>query len=234
MMFVTLSLILLAFFILLNSMATLDEQKHRQALGSLLGSFGLLPGANAVDSEQERNQSSRSISAGSEAFSIFKKLEKETKNLAAKMSAKEGYLSVSFDESTGDIKVVLAEEILFAPGTAVISPRVFPLLAEVATMAREVNAQVKVSGHTDSVGKRRNNWELSIKRGTVVARHLEAAADYPKGMLSASGAAHYRPVDEGEIEETDEADGGAPDRGEPARDKALERRVEILVRTKKE
>ena len=43
-MTVSLFLILLTFFILLNSIAVLDEHRSRVAIGSLIGAFGGLPG----------------------------------------------------------------------------------------------------------------------------------------------------------------------------------------------
>ena len=41
--FTALVMILLALFILLNALATLNDSKKRKAIGSLLGSFGDLP-----------------------------------------------------------------------------------------------------------------------------------------------------------------------------------------------
>ena len=41
--FTALVMILLALFILLNALATLNDSKKRKAIGSLLGSFGVLP-----------------------------------------------------------------------------------------------------------------------------------------------------------------------------------------------
>jgi len=43
-MTVSLFLILLTFFILLNSIAVIDEHRSRVAIGSLIGAFGGLPG----------------------------------------------------------------------------------------------------------------------------------------------------------------------------------------------
>jgi len=43
-LFTALSMILLAFFIVLNSLAVVDTNRKLSALGSLLGSFGVLPG----------------------------------------------------------------------------------------------------------------------------------------------------------------------------------------------
>ena len=41
---VSLFIILLAFFIVLNSIGVVDERRKLEALGSLIGSFGILPG----------------------------------------------------------------------------------------------------------------------------------------------------------------------------------------------
>lgn len=43
---VALFIILLAFFIVLNSIAVIDESRTLAALGSLIGSFGILPGGD--------------------------------------------------------------------------------------------------------------------------------------------------------------------------------------------
>jgi chemotaxis protein MotB len=44
MLWTSLNIILLAFFILLSSMAVIDEKREIAAMDSLLGAFGLLPG----------------------------------------------------------------------------------------------------------------------------------------------------------------------------------------------
>ena len=44
MLFTSLMIILLAFFIMLSSMAVVDERRQIVAMGSILGAFGILPG----------------------------------------------------------------------------------------------------------------------------------------------------------------------------------------------
>ncbi|MBW2623578.1 MAG: hypothetical protein JRD68_11790, partial [Deltaproteobacteria bacterium] len=52
MMFTSLMIILLAFFIMLSSMAVLDERREQKVLGSLVGTFGILPsGLSAMQNE---------------------------------------------------------------------------------------------------------------------------------------------------------------------------------------
>ena len=43
-LFTALSMILLAFFIMLNTMAVIDPVRSRKAIDSLVGSFGMMPG----------------------------------------------------------------------------------------------------------------------------------------------------------------------------------------------
>ncbi|MBN2233008.1 MAG: hypothetical protein JW781_09355 [Deltaproteobacteria bacterium] len=52
----SLSMILLAFFILLYSIAVLDEQRRLAALGSLLGSFGFMPGGFSLSINEDAGQ----------------------------------------------------------------------------------------------------------------------------------------------------------------------------------
>ena len=46
-MMLSLFLILLTFFILLNSIATMDERRTRVAIGSLMGAFGIFKGGTS-------------------------------------------------------------------------------------------------------------------------------------------------------------------------------------------
>jgi chemotaxis protein MotB len=218
MMFVTLSLILLAFFILLNSLAVVDNEKKRMALGSLLGSFGIMPGGESSDSSREQSMKKASIISGDGMYKMFKEVKKEIDVILSNEDEKEGGLSATFDEKTGEIKIVLAERLLFPPGEAVVSIRLFSLLEKTANIAMRTGGKVVVTGHTDNRAGSRNasNWRLSMDRGIIVARHLEAVGPIPKGHIIASGASHYLPIRENTTEEG----------------RAANRRVEIQIRNK--
>lgn len=194
-LFVTLSMILLAFFILLNSMATLNEDKKRMALGSLLGSFGLLPGSSSVESEKQSMKTQSDLVSSGAGFTIFKKVEHMIKEMMAGNVNEPPQIFATFDEKTGSVKIVVADEMLFAAGSSVISPRMFHLLGEISRMTAVYNGFIQVIGHTDKRGDPRMNWKLSLERGMVVARHLESAGKFPKGKVSALGHSYYSPVD---------------------------------------
>ena len=218
MMFVTLSLILLAFFILLNSLAVVDNEKKRMALGSLLGSFGIMPGGESSDNSREQAMKKASLISGDGMYKMFKEVKKEIEVILSNEEEKEGGLSATFDEKTGEIKIVLAERLLFPPGEAVVSIRLFSLLEKTASIAMKTGGKVIVTGHTDnrSGSRTASNWRLSMDRGIIVARHLEAIGPLEKGQIIASGASHYLPIRENTTEEG----------------RAANRRVEIQIRNK--
>ena len=219
MMFVTLSLILLAFFILLNSMAVMDNQKKRMALGSLLGSFGIMPGGDSADNSKKQAMKKASLISSDGMYKMFKEVKKEIEVILSNEEEKEkGGLSATFDEKTGEIKIVLAERLLFPPGEAVVSIRLFSLLDKTADIAMKTGGKVIVTGHTDnrSGSRTASNWRLSMDRGIIVARHLEAIGPLEKGQIIGAGASHYQPIRENDTEEG----------------RAANRRVEIQIRTK--
>ena len=218
MMFVTLSLLLLAFFILLNSMSTIDNKKKRVALGSLLGSFGLMPGADSTDDAKKQSIKRSSMISGEGLYQMFKEVKKELELIMSINDVNKDDVNAEFDEQTGEIKIILAERLLFPAGEAVVSLRLFPLLEKTAAIARRTGGRVIVTGHTDSRKSKgiASNWVLSIERGIMVARHLEAVGPLARGQVSAKGASSYKPI------KSNDTEAG----------RAANRRVEIQIRTK--
>jgi chemotaxis protein MotB len=102
----------------------------------------------------------------------------------------------------GELKVKLADQILFASGDAELSRRGQAVLRRVAeTLVGLDDHVIEVSGHTDAtpVSERiaerfATNWELSTARATDVVRFLEDECAVPGERLVATGYSHFRPV----------------------------------------
>lgn len=215
-MFVTLSLILLAFFILLNSMATMDRTRTKEALGSLMGTFGLLPGASSVEQSGDETIDQKGILGSPEVKLLFNEAKKEIERLVKHQIAADTEVELSFDDETKEIKIVMADRVLFPAGEAVISPRLFPLLDHVADIAATSKGVTRVVGHTDDRPSRtKSNWQLSLERGAIVARHLQSSGHLDENLIRAAGAAEYEPRSENDTEDGLSAN----------------RRVEIFVKT---
>jgi chemotaxis protein MotB len=85
----------------------------------------------------------------------------------------------------------------FAEGSADLSPQARALLVDVAAPLAEMDALIRVEGHTDDVPistpRFRSNWELSTARATSVVRYLVEEARIDATRLSAAGYGEFHP-----------------------------------------
>ncbi|RZI40808.1 OmpA family protein [Herbaspirillum sp. HC18] len=84
--------------------------------------------------------------------------------------------------------------ILFDTGKAVLKPESEPLLTEIVTlMNRDKSLRLSIEGHTDNVGDKKSNLDLSTRRAESVVKYLSA-----KGIdarrLKANGKGDTVPV----------------------------------------
>lgn len=119
------------------------------------------------------------------------------------------------------IRFRISSELLFASGTANLSPAAHPVLDQLADVfMAQPDMRLVVEGHTDSSPIRSarfpSNWELSTARAASVARYLIGRGVAPQ-RLQASGYADTRPM-------------AAP--LNPV-DRAANRRVELTMETPK-
>lgn len=111
-------------------------------------------------------------------------------------------------------------DVLFGFDQAHVRDGARPLLAEIAELIRLAEPETAlVAGHTDAVGSRAYNRELSRRRAQAVADVLADAHDVSHGVLETVGFGERRPV--------------APNRTGDGRDdpqgRARNRRVEIRL-----
>lgn len=140
-------------------------------------------------------------------------------------SAKKLLEGLPLDQLGEDIDVIITEraiafrinsEILFSSGKADLSRAGLAVLQRLVPVLNQVEHQITVEGHTDSVPIRSSrypsNWELSGSRAGSVVRYLEANG-ISSGRLRAIGYADTRALGDNETE-----DG-----------RAVNRRVELIV-----
>jgi chemotaxis protein MotB len=154
-----------------------------------------------------------------------KRLEAEAAQLSDKAQDLEQYRSEFFGRLRdvlgnqegvrieGD-RFVFASEVLFAPGSADLSPEGRAEIAKVARILQTVAAAIpqginwiiRVDGHTDDTPlgahpKFADNWELSQGRALSVVRYMVQALGIPPERLSANGFGEYQPVNPAETPE---------------------------------
>lgn len=94
-----------------------------------------------------------------------------------------------------DEKLEISQKIFFAFDKAVILPKSFDLLDEVARVLSDApGIKVRIEGHTDSTGNEKHNQELSENRALAVRDYLIDKGVEPK-RLDARGFGSSEPLD---------------------------------------
>jgi chemotaxis protein MotB len=98
----------------------------------------------------------------------------------------------------GRLIVKLPAEVLFASGSAQLSPDGQPPLKELAAVLKQFpDRRFMVAGHTDNVpigpSNYKSNWELSTARAVTVTEFLASMGVNP-ARLSAAGYSEYDPI----------------------------------------
>ena len=92
------------------------------------------------------------------------------------------------------VLVSMKSEILFDSGSAVLKPEAVTQLEKVGdVLAKYSDDRVRVEGHTDAVGTRKSNEELSLRRADAVKRVL-LGRGVQESQITALGIGEERPI----------------------------------------
>jgi chemotaxis protein MotB len=193
---VALFIILLAFFIVLNSIAVVDDRRKLEALGSLTGSFGILPGGlSAMKSEGQ------SITPPQAPM-----VERDTDPSELIETEMPGAGRV-FKRSTPKGQVITLEDrVLFDDGSYQIRPSSYGFLKGLCEIINEEDYPVEITGHTDSRPpdemSANSNWSLSGLRALEVLKFFVVLGGVQPKRLMAYGRAEHSPVASNETRQT--------------------------------
>lgn len=116
-----------------------------------------------------------------------------------------------------NITVSLADDLLFASGSADLRPGSQEVLLALAATLNALPNNIRVEGHTDNVptnsADHETNWELSSARANRVLRFLQEEGGLSSTRLSAASFAETRPIGDNDTPEG----------------RALNRRADIVV-----
>jgi chemotaxis protein MotB len=193
-LFTALSMILLAFFIMLNSLATVDDARTRVVVDSLVGTFGVLPGFKQSNQQFEIGQNPN-IGNGDDPA-------QELMRLATSLLETGEHSGVHVEKKEdGRVVVRMDENVLFGRGHIHVSPLAFDKLDKVARLIHQSRIPVRIEGHSDAVptSGERSNWYLSAARAATVYRYLQQAGGVDVSMMSAAGYADTRPPSRSDV-----------------------------------
>jgi len=200
--------LLLTFFVLMLSMASMDQVKFNDAAGSLRDAFGVMKGGNKTDISKPKVVEFVPINDDF-VSRLYKRMLTEFNRL--KIDAR-----ISLVKDRGAVILRVNESLLFAPGQTEVRPESYPTLNDIARLLQDLPFHLRVEGHTDDTPVRTNNvsnWDISVARAVSVVKYMADNNLLPLDRLSAVGYGSQRPLSAG-------------DRGE---DKALNRRVDFVL-----
>lgn len=207
--------LLLTFFILLYTFASVDEKKFQ----SVSAAFHTMFTGQSGDSMFQLND--KTGQAPIEGQEKPKELEDK---LNAMYSEIKKYIDSNNIEATIEkqndkrgVVLRINDSVLFELGKAELKSESKVTLDKIDNLFKSIPNRIKIEGHTDNIPiknyKYESNWELSTARAVnVVKYYLESKGNDPK-RFEAAGYGEYHPVAPNDTNEH----------------RAMNRRVEILI-----
>lgn len=217
--------LLLTFFILLFSMASVDSKKFEQVAQSLRSAFMDTSNGEMYDhnngkdvvsildqnmpSDVEEQDINNKNKDGNVSDSESQKKEDAIAEFKEEIEALISGLNISeyvhvIDEKTSII-LRIDSVILFDVGKADIKVSGKETIKKVGELMRQLDTDIAVQGHTDNVPIKTSlfptNWELSTKRATNVVIFLVNECSLEPTKLTATGNGEFKPVVPNDTEE---------------------------------
>lgn len=191
-------LILLSFFIMLTSFASLQESKisrFRRAFSTAVSVFD--GGDSLEEGETLINSSALIVDKEDKMAQLFKEINM--------LSQEAGLDHLNLRQSQRGVIMTLSDKLLFNSGDARLASAAFPLLDKIAVMVKRVYVPIEIEGHSDDrpihTAAYQSNWELSTARAVNVLRYLIEEKKVDAGRLSAVGFSSYQPAVDNHTEE---------------------------------
>ncbi len=178
--------LLLTFFVLLMSMASMDKIKFRQASGSLAGAFGVLSSSSKTEIAPPRVITYAPIEDDLPSR-VYRRLRSKIHELKIDED-------ITLVKDRGAVILRVDDSVLFQSGQRDVDPAAYPILQKVAELVRPLPFNMKIEGHTDNRGEELANWNLSVDRSVSVLRFLASNQLLPLDRLAATGYGSQKPL----------------------------------------
>jgi len=185
-------LILLCFFIMINSFSTIQKTKLKSFMKSFSNAVCILPGGVKFESGEEvLNISEDIVDKESELADLYEHIRAFTHKLGL-----EKQVDLSFVKKT--LVMRLSDTVLFDIGIAEILPESLPLLEKIGSIIAKTSYSIRIEGHTDDLPIHTDsfpsNWELSTARAVNVLRYFIEKEKISPKRISAAGYGEFQPI----------------------------------------
>ena len=218
---------LMAYFVFLTSMSSVDTGKIGDLLMSTENAFKFTismpkiftPVRGYKDEKIEVDVPTE----GGHDFDV--PVESTQTEVASQLKQKErllGFTGAIAKAADTSVNIMLPYHVYFSEGSGYVQSQVRPILFEIATLLAKIDNPILIQGHTDDGEKISkefpSDWELSMARAMGVADFLMETAHFPSDRIYVSGRSHFSPLDPNQAE-------GRHERNQ---------RVDIIILTKKD
>ncbi len=199
--------LLFAFFVLLYSMSSVQQESFKELVQSLKSALGVqqVPEAGTREGltmvqnqEQEPDEAPQENQAVDEAGNMVQKeLDEITSEVRELIMFNRLGGKVKVNQDGGGATITISDLVLFPAGNASMTNQGVAIMNKITDILSQFPYHIKVAGHTDNIpiktAKYASNWELSSSRACEVVRFLISEGIDPK-MLSAEGFAEFKPI----------------------------------------
>jgi chemotaxis protein MotB len=191
-------LIMLSFFILLTSFASLETSKVNQFAQSFSTAVSVFQHGDSIEeSEVQHGEEISLVTKEDRVADLFKKI-----HTLGNVYHLDG-IRVRRNES--GVVITLSDTLLFVSGEARLDARAFPMLEKIGGIIENIGLPVEIEGHTDNKPIQNDmypsNWELSTARAVNVLRFLVQQGKVPPEHIAASGRSEHHPLLPNDTEE---------------------------------
>lgn len=210
--------LLLAFFVVMYAVSSVNEGKYRAASASLSAAFtgqprtilpvqiGTLPVESSGESlqmdlvappDRERSPESSEFSSNGGLDGLGTDLQLMATNIEEALSDLIEAEVVVVRSNPYSLEIEIKTDLLFASGTASLSSSAADIIRRLAAPLQAFQNHIKVEGHTDNIPISTlafpSNWELSSARAATVV-HLLTKSGITSERLMVVGYGEHRPV----------------------------------------
>ncbi len=190
--------LLLTFFVLLLSMAKMDQIRFQTAIGSLRGAFGVMDSSDVTSMGEPKIVQFTPIDDDF-ASRLYSRIQTDLVRLQLDKK-------IFLVQDKGTVVLRIRDSILFDSGQIEVRPEAYSVLRKVAELVRPLPFQLRIEGHTDdtpvsSTAGKGSNWDISMRRALSVLKFLAQEDQLPLDRLAAVGYGATRPVAENDTPE---------------------------------
>ena len=196
--------LLFAFFVVMYSISSVNEEKYKTFSNSLNTAFAKQPitaSTGVASSQQDQTLKAlvdmRTVRLGEQQRKVQERMKNLTGGLSQVMAPLIKQRTVNINQTKRGVVIDISASTLFRTGEATLQPGMSDVLRQVAAVLSKEELPIEVEGHSDDIpiatAQFPSNWELSSARASSVVRML-IDNGVPAKRLAVVGLASNQPL----------------------------------------